>query len=259
MSDDNVEVLYDEPSNGDGYKNNNTPLSVSDFGALIPKTDIQYTPIELKTVQLDLSIKAEKLIEKVIDVYYKSDESSPEINSYLQALKTSEATSYKQLLFQTKAMEHMVQSLLERLNSAGSMDNGLYKLLLEVIRESSILTMQVSNYVRNLPQTFKTLKYELETNIDMVHVEKTDEMFAEEVNENPDDFIKKPQRGMREMLKLAEEAMIENHEKNSEALNDNSNIPTSLSNDTDDENDINISEEDLIKKMQQEMNDDDDE
>lgn len=252
MDNDYVEEAYpveEVPSNGGGRKNN-TPISLSDFGAIIPKSDIQYTPMELIKVQEDLTQKSNNLIDKIVEVYYKSDETDPQVQNYLNVLKTSEADSYKKLLFQNQATEHMIQSLLERLNSNGSMDNSLYKLLMEIIRESNVLTMQVSNYVRNLPQTFKTLKYELESQIDMVHVDKTTEMITEEVESNPDDFIKKPQRGMRQLLKMADEMQRENHERHSDALTDDSNIPTA------EEVGIiadSVDEAELIKQMQQEM------
>lgn len=242
------DAIYMDDDYDNYNKSGNTQLSLEQFGAIIPKSDIDYTPIELATVQEDLAKKSNDLINKLVDVYYHTDETTEEIQKYVEQIKVSEANSYKNLLFQTRATEHMIQSLLERLNSSGSMDNSLYKLLMEIIRESNVLTMQVSNYVRNLPQTFKTLKYELETQFDMVHIDKTDEMISEDADENPEDFIKRPQRGMREMLKMAEEMMEENHEDNAEILADDSNIPTA---DTEKYKTDTEEEMELLKQMQQ--------
>lgn len=245
---DNIEYTEAEYLDNGTDSPRNTPMSLVDFGAIIPNTKIDYTPIEISEVNNDLSTRSTELINKLVDVYYDKNNTSDEVKAYIERIKQSESNSYKQLLFQTRATEHMIQSLLERLNSTGSTDNSLYKLLMEIIREANVLTMQVSNYVRNLPQTFKTMKYELETSIDMVHIDKSDEMIAEEANLDPDDFIKRPQRGMRELLKIAEEMKDLNHEENKDALEDDSNIPIA---DTNKLVADNKEEDDLLRMMQE--------
>ena len=127
------------------------------------------------------------------------------------------------LLLQVKTSEHILYSLLGRLNATGSVDNGLYKLITDTQKESIALTMQVSNYVRSLPGYFKQLRFELETNIEMVKVEQTQEMI-EQKSDDPDDFIKRPQKGMRNLLRELD-AMESEMTKEKETIEDNINLP----------------------------------
>lgn len=177
------------------------------YGGLIPQFQDNYEALDITKTQEDLQTKANDLVNDIIKVYYKMDgDETDETITYLRQYAAIETMNLKNLLLQVRASEHVLWSLLNRLNATGSVDNGLYKLITETQEKSIALTMQVSNYVRNLPAYMKQLRFELETNVEMIRVEQTPEMIAQREDEDdPDNFVKKPQKGMRNFLKMIDE------------------------------------------------------
>ena len=171
------------------------------YAGLIPQFDDGYKPMNIDETQLELNKKASDLVSDVINVYYKIDDNDSDIVNYLKGYSQIETMTLQNLLLQVKASEHVLMSLLARLNATGSVDNGLYKLINETQERCISLTLQVSSYVRSLPTYFKQLRFELETNIDMIHVSQSQEMLDQHEPENDDDFVKKPQKGMRSFRK----------------------------------------------------------
>lgn len=198
------------------------------MGGIVPKFDDNYSPIDIENTGKDLKKKAQDLVCNICDIYYKMDETSEDdpIGKYLEGLKKVEIMNLENLLLQVKASEHMLYSLLGRLNATGSIDNTLYKLISETQEKSIELTLQVSNYVRSLPTYFKQLRFELSTNVDMVKVEQTQEMLElkQDTEDDPDNFVKKPQKGMRAFLKQIEEAEQEMKKQN-ETIEENDELP----------------------------------
>lgn len=201
--DQTNDFAYEEviPENGEGA------INPKMFGGLIPQFVDNYEPMDLVQIREDLGDKTKKLIDDIIKVYYKMDDSgNPDIKTYLEQASKIETMTLQSLLFQVKSSEHVLYSLMNRLNATGSVDNSLYKLISETQEKSLSLTMQVSNYFRSLPSYFKQLRFELETNIDMVTVMPTQEMIEQQNDgDDPDNFVKKPQRGMRNLLRNIEE------------------------------------------------------
>lgn len=200
------------------------------MGGIVPKFDDNYTPINIEETGLDLKKKAQDLISNICDIYYKIDEDDPDspIGKYLEGLKKVEIMNLENLLLQVRASEHMLYSLLGRLNATGSIDNSLYKLISETQEKSIDLTLQVSNYIRGLPTYFKQLRFELNTNIEMVKVEQTQEMLEmkQDMSEtdDPDKFIQRPQKGMRDFLKKLE-AAEEEMKQQGEDIDENAELP----------------------------------
>lgn len=237
MRKKNYDDTYEEIDSNDRYDNNVsiTPqqngLMQDPFlmGGIMPKFDDNYSPISIEETRNDLSIKAKNLVDNICEIYYKLDineeEKDPTLQ-YLEGLKKVEIMNLENLLLQVKASEHMLYSLLGRLNATGSIDNGLYRLISETQQKSIDLTLQVSNYVRSLPTYFKQLRFELSTNVDMVKVEQTQEMLEmkQDTEDDPDKFIQKPQKGMRALLKQLEEAEEEMKGQN-ETVEDNDALP----------------------------------
>lgn len=177
------------------------------YGGLIPQFQDNYEALDIKETQDDLHKKAKDLVSDIIKVYYKVEgDETDETITYLKQYAAIETMNLKNLLLQVRASEHVLWSLLNRLNATGSVDNGLYKLITETQEKSIALTMQVSNYVRNLPAYMKQLRFELQTNVEMIKVEQTQEMIAQrEEDDDPDNFVRKPQKGMRNFLKMVDE------------------------------------------------------
>lgn len=198
------------------------------FGGIMPKFDDNYAPIDIVNTQNDIKNKSQELVNNICEIYYKLDESQDEATTrYLEGLKKVEVMNLENLLLQVKASEHMLYSLLGRLNATGSIDNGLYKLISETQQKSIELTLQVSQYVRSLPTYFKQLRFELSTNVEMVKVEQTQEMLElkqDTEKDDSDNFVKRPQKGMRGFLKQLEEAEKSMKEQN-ETIDDNINLP----------------------------------
>lgn len=197
------------------------------YGGLIPQFQDNYEALDISKTQEDLQTKANDLVNDIIKVYYKMDgDESNETITYLKQYAAIETMNLKNLLLQVRASEHVLWSLLNRLNATGSVDNGLYKLITETQEKSIALTMQVSNYVRNLPAYMKQLRFELETNVEMVRVEQTQEMIAQQPDDDdPDNFVRKPQKGMRNFLKMVNE--MENQMKaEDETVEDNLEMPS---------------------------------
>ena len=198
------------------------------MGGIVPKFDDNYSPIDIENTGKDLKKKAQDLVVNICDIYYKLDDSNEDdpTAKYLEGLKKVEIMNLENLLLQVKASEHMLYSLLGRLNATGSIDNSLYKLISETQEKSIDLTLQVSNYIRSLPTYFKQLRFELSTNVEMVKVEQTQEMLElkQDTEDDPDKFIQKPQKGMRAFLKQVEEAE-EEMKKQNETVEDNDELP----------------------------------
>lgn len=216
LEDADVTEVIPMPGEGD----------MKSFGGLIPQFDDNYQPMDLEKVRKDIETKASGVVKNVIDVYYKFNQDGAEddeIHKYLEQAQLIESMNLQNLLLQVKASEHILYSLLGRLNATGSVDNGLYKLITDTQKESIALTMQVSNYVRSLPSYFKQLRFELETNIEMVKVEQTQEMI-EQQSDDPDNFIKKPQKGMRNLLRELE-SMESEMAKEKETVEENLQLP----------------------------------
>ena len=198
------------------------------FGGIVPKFDDNYEPIKLDETQLDLKKKSQDIVSNICNIYYKLDgeDMDPAIRDYLEGLKKVEEMNLQNLLLQVKASEHLLYSLLGRLNATGSVDNALYKLITETQEKSIALTLQVSQYVRSLPSYFKQLRFELSTNVDMVKVEQTQEMLElkQDTEDDDDNFVKRPQKGMRAFLKQLEEAE-EEMKKEKETVEENTELP----------------------------------
>lgn len=219
-----------EPDDGDWVPSgpNSKPdiIAPKMYGGLIPQFQDNYEALDIQATQVDLQTKADKLVDDIIKVYYKIDEDAPDdIVTYLKQYQQIETMNLKNLLLQVKASEHVLWSLLNRLNATGSVDNGLYKLITETQEKSIALTMQVSNYVRSLPSYIKQLRFELETNIEMVKVEQTQEMIEQKpLDDDPDNFVKRPQKGMRNFLRMVDE-MENAMAKEDETVEANINLP----------------------------------
>ena len=182
-----------------------TDKDASGYPGIMPQFDDGYKPINIDATQIELQNKAQSLVDDVIRVYYKIDNNDSDIVNYLRGYSQVETMTIQNLLLQVKASEHVLLSLIARLNATGSVDNGLYKLINETQEKCLSLTLQVSSYIRSLPTYFKQLRFELETNVEMIHVSETQELMDQRSDgSSDDDFVKKPQKGMRSFLKEIE-------------------------------------------------------
>lgn len=212
-----------------------TSKDASGYPGIMPQFDDGYKPINIDATQIELQNKAQSLVDDVIKVYYKIDDNDSDIVNYLKGYSQVETMTVQNLLLQVKASEHVLLSLIARLNATGSVDNGLYKLINETQEKCLSLTLQVSSYIRSLPTYFKQLRFELETNVEMIHVSETQELMDQRADgSSDDDFVKKPQKGMRSFLKEIE-ALEKTMEDEGEDIVLSSELPSKDDNPIDDE------------------------
>lgn len=125
------------------------------------KIDVQATKEKLKT-------DATNFIKQLCDVYLQTDKiQRPE---YVESIAKIETLTLTQLIGQVKYAEHVLDSLIRQLDAGGFTDASTYDMIMKMQNNSISITMQVSNFVRNLPEYFKHLEEDITKyqSIDMV-------------------------------------------------------------------------------------------
>lgn len=176
-------------------------------GGAIGMYDPSYKPIEIDSITEELTAQSKTVISEIVEVYFKAGEI--ERPAYIDTLEKVEAMNLESMLVQVKYADHMIQSLMRRLNETGTLDNQLFRLIMDAQNHALQLTMNVANYVRNLPQYFKGLKFELSPEIPSLLPGNFDEQQQIGNIEDPtqdDGFINRPQMGTKDLLRCIENA-----------------------------------------------------
>ena len=206
-------------------------LDAGDYGggSEMVTFDPTYKPIEVEKIEQELTVKSKEVVSEIVKVYFETGEiSKPE---YVQTLEQIETMNLESMLVQVKYADHMIQSLMRRLNETGTIDSSLFRLIMEAQNHALSLTLQVSQYVRNLPNYFKSLKFELLPQLPSIIPGQYDEQAQiGNVSDPIDDegFINRPQMGTRDLLRYIEETEenAKKREQELEEMDPTSYIPT---------------------------------
>ena len=214
---------------------------------MVPQTyDPTYEPIDVDSVNTELHVKSQEVVREIVEVYFKAGEM--ERPQYVNTLKQIETMNLENMLVQVKYAGHMIQSLMRRLNEAGTMDPQLFRLIMDAQNHALQLTMSVANYVRNLPQYFKGLRFELLPNIPSLIPGDPNEQTQignDAMGIDDEGFINRPQMGTRDLIRCIElaEKQAKEHEKATEELDPTNYSPGPDSNQIVDDQAANIMED----------------
>lgn len=173
-----------------------------------------YESFHLNLQNPKLKKQAEKIIESICDTYlslptFSEDVEEPKelqnIRKYIQQIKKVEISNLMIMAKQVKVAEHILDTLMRRLDSGGYVDNELYSNIREQRKDLMEVTLLFSKYVRSLPDYFAIVRSEIgaETiNLNSV-IEQQKSLNNHndvEVIENVDDeYVALPMRGTKEM------------------------------------------------------------
>lgn len=139
-----------------------------------------------------------------------------ENSDYIKSMCELESSNLLYLLKQVKYSEHVLDSLMRQLDSGGYMEPGLFETI-RVMQKSGIeIALEVSKYLRTLPEYFKFLEKELSSkNLEIAEVNKKSPSYIEDAeidSENKELDMSKPIMGTRELMlsiKSSKEALKE--------------------------------------------------
>lgn len=201
-----------------------------------------YVPINVSEAETAIQTSATKFVAGIVKLYHKAQKSedkdsyfdtesaeqagsSEEMSELIESISSIEAVNLSMLLKQVKWADHLVVTLMRRLEAGGSMDTELIEKIISAQQSAMNLTLTISNYTRTLPQYFKSLKTELEDGLvpeqnSMLSLHEPDGgmlmIEAQAQNQEPlrsqedSEFnIRVPQKGMRDLLKNVMKARAE--------------------------------------------------
>jgi len=212
----------------------------------------KYETFDVETKITELEEKAKALIVQICNVYIKvTDDADSE---YISAISHAEKTNLVVLMKQVKYSEHIIDSLMRQLDAGGYMDPSIYETIREMQKSTISITLEISRYIRTLPEYFKFIKKE-------ISLSKADDLHEIEIQEgrsrqdstrkigqaaNEEEFTTSmPVRGTRElMLHIADSSKsLDNAIKNADTV-----VATPISvddiDDEDEDEDDTISDED---------------
>jgi len=129
-----------------------------------------YKNLEVDNAKLILKKDAKTFVKRLCDLYLQTDQiQRPE---YVESIEKLETMTLASLLAQVKYAEHSLESLMRQLDSGGFQDQSVYKMIMEMQSNSINITMQVSQYIRTLPEYFKNLEEDI-TKYQSINLTKT--------------------------------------------------------------------------------------
>lgn len=182
-------------------------------------TPMLYSKLEVSKEIIKVREQSKTLIESVYKLYMNSDIANDDEGKLAKAIQTVEVNNLRNLLLQVTYSEHIVNTMMLQLEQLQQLDSDFLQNLIAAQNNVINVTLTVSNYVRNLPIYFKQLQIEISspTNI-LAEIGGNGPISDMNLIENEDDFIKIPQRGMRELLKKVEEFEKMSKEEQDEML-----------------------------------------
>lgn len=245
-------MAKNNPFGGGGFDNYDDPLYSDELDTLAEENKqmqiASYVAVDVNKAEVDIQTAATKFVSNIVKLYHKSEKSIKDdlyfdedaaeqqgagnqtMSELVESISAIETVNLAMLLKQVKWADHLVSTLMRRLEAGGSMDTDLIDKIMAAQQSSMNLTLTISSYTRSLPTYFKSLKADLEEgnpiNTDeMLRITEntTGALLLEETSQNPaqplDEFdIAKPQKGMRDLLKNINKARkeIEEEQKGSD-------------------------------------------
>lgn len=196
-----------------------------------------YKNVNVDTTTTAIQTSASKFIKNIVGIYHKTakkvddfyiddedkSETESELESVISSIADIESMNLVMLLKQVKWGDHLVETLMRRLEAGGNMDGALIEQIMAAQASSLNLTLTISSYVRNIPTYFKHLKNDLLNNPQdgdhgrMLSMDDTSGMLQleavshdnEPLNKSSEFDIAVPQRGMKDLINKVNKAKSE--------------------------------------------------
>lgn len=123
------------------------------FGSGAMEQYSTYKGVGVDEVSLTLREKATNLIDGVSRIYTSVGISVDE--QFIDSIKAIEIDSLVSMLKQVKYAEHMLDSLMKRLDNGGYADNQIYDDIKSMQKHVIEMNLEVSKYTRLIPEFFK--------------------------------------------------------------------------------------------------------
>lgn len=131
-----------------------------------------YENFDIEIKNADIKSKAEKLVNSICSTYFSVIEDLEDIDendaknierikNQLNGLKLSEISVVTQLTKQISVAEHLLDTLLRRLDSGGFTDPTIYENIREQQKSLNFFAIEFSKYVRGLPDYFDSLRTDM--------------------------------------------------------------------------------------------------
>lgn len=181
-------------------------IAPDDSGAIM-SYDPTYKSMDIDKVETELRNASSKVIKECTEVFFKTGEIDKP--AYVTAIQELETMNLESMVKQVKISQHMIDSLVRRLNDSGTTDLQLFRLIMDAQNHALSLTLNVSNYIRNLPGFFKGLRFELEPALPELtpgNPEEQRQLLGDEPGDPNELLINRPQMGTKDLLKIIDEA-----------------------------------------------------
>lgn len=113
----------------------------------------QYDKVEVNIVTVDLTAKAKSLIDGVARIYTSTGLSIDD--EFVNSIKSVETDALVSMLKQVKYAEHMLDTLMKRLDNGGYVDKEIYDQIKSMQHHVIEMNLEVTKYTRLIPEFFK--------------------------------------------------------------------------------------------------------
>lgn len=131
-----------------------------------------YQDFDIDVKQHAIKKKANDLVDAICQTYFEAlydiNEDSEENNktverlkTYLEKIKMSEVSVVRQMVKQIKVSEHLLDTLLRRLDGGGFKEDNLYNMIRDQQNSLNKFSIEFSKYVRGLPDYFDNIRTDL--------------------------------------------------------------------------------------------------
>jgi hypothetical protein len=160
-----------------------------------------YSKVDVEHVTIDLTTKAKNLIDGVARIYSSIGSSIDE--DFIKSIKQIETDQLVSMLKQVKYAEHMLDTLMNRLDNGGYVDKDIYLQIQDMQNHVIKMNLEVSKYTRMIPEFFKFTESDVQgiqqrQIVDYQNSSKTIDSYAEEVKKKVSS--NSPQRGTKGFL-----------------------------------------------------------
>jgi hypothetical protein len=211
--------------------------------------DYKKLDVDQKVSKLETGSK--KLILSLIDLYLDLEKITD--SQHIDAIAQVEQSNLLVLLKQVKYSEHVLDNLMRQLDAGGHMDPAIYKTIREMQKSSIEITLEVSRYVRTLPEYFKWLSKDIKesTTLENIDAKRVENKSLPEGNTKSSGTtdLSQPVRGVRELLISMEDYKTSEEELEERIQNIEEVEPTPIDVDgfNDDEEDEWVDDEDDVE------------
>lgn len=207
------------------YLNDEDDASYDMLGGGVPDT---YRQLGVAEIRVTVNNQARSIMKALSALYLKNgDGESAEL---IRDMMDAESINLATLLMQVRFISHAMDTLMQGLDDSGRLDRDLCRSIIEMQESAINITMQVSSYVRNLPAYIRQVASDMGAP-GGIPLPYSDEAYQNALPSPhtaiplqpmgaDENFIRLPQRGVRDLLKAAHRERF-NDSSNAEAAQEN--------------------------------------